>query len=96
MNEGLQEPELTVAVIPTDTNTILPDEGTGSWMQPTEVGPHRGPDTSRVLVGLLPIPASEGWSDLLPSLVGAVMKSLTVPWHREEMPQIFRVPRNWW
>lgn len=92
VNEGRQEPELTVAVAPADANTIPAGEGTGSWTQPTEAGPGRGPDTPRALTGLLPIPASEGRSDSWRSLGGAVVRSPTAPWHREEVPQIFRVP----
>lgn len=46
-------------------------------------------------MGLLPIQASEGWSDSLCSLEGAAVKSLTAPWHGEEMPQILHVPGNW-
>lgn len=93
VNEGLQELELPVAMAPADTNTIPPREGIGSRRQPTEVGPHRRPDTSRALTLLL-IPASEDWSDSLRSLGGAIMKSPTAPWYREEMPQIFQVPRT--
>lgn len=75
---------------------IPPYEGIENLRQPTEVGSHPVPDTSGALKGLLPIQAGEGWSDSLSSLVGATMKSLTAPWHREEMPQVLQVPGNWW
>lgn len=54
------------------------------------------PDTTRALMGLLPIQAIEGWTDSSSlSLVEASMKSLTDPWRRE-MSQILQVPGNWW